>query len=79
MLEISKLYASKVPVEHVDEFTGPDEELKTFLQRMIERGEGSVGYDVPSGKELTGDDAAGASNRLWEGHQWKGIKEGLGL
>jgi len=40
-------------------------------------GKGSVAHDIASGKELTGSDAAGASNALWPGHNWKGIKETL--
>ena len=75
LLEISKLYASKFPVEHVDGFTGDYGELKNFLQGLIENAEGSVAYDIPS-KDLVGD---GLSNQLWVGHQWKGIKESLDL
>lgn len=75
LLDISKLYASKVPVEHVDEFTGDHGAFKNFLHGLIESSEGSVAYDIQS-KDLVGD---GLSNGFWEGHQWKGIKESLGL
>jgi hypothetical protein len=77
LLDIAGYYGSKVTVEHVDAF--PGDEFKTFLHSLINSGRGSVGYDNISGKELTGADAAGASNALWPGHHWKGIKEGLGL
>jgi hypothetical protein len=76
LLDIAGYYGSKVPVEYVNGF---DDEFKTFLQQLINSGKGSTAYDFASGKELTGSDAAGASNVLWLGHHWKGIKEGLGL
>lgn len=72
MLDIAGYYDS-MPVEYVNGF---DDEFKTILQGAINTGKGSVAYDIASGKELTGSDAAGA---LWPGHHWKGIKETLGL
>ena len=77
LLDIAGYY--KLPVEHVTAFEGPDGGFKTFLHELINSGKGSVGYSATVGRELTGADAAGASNALWEGHHWKGIKEGLGL
>ncbi|KAF7975612.1 hypothetical protein HWV62_9195 [Athelia sp. TMB] len=80
-------YYKDLPVEHVEAF-GTDgkysesdtyDAFKTFLHEFINSGKGSVGYSVAAGRELTGADAAGASNALWKGHQWKGIREGLGL
>lgn len=76
LLDIAEYYGPKVPVEHVNGF---DDKFKTFLQQLVNSGKGTTAYDFASGKELTGSDAAGASNVLWPGHQWKGIKEGLGL
>ena len=76
LLDIAGYYGSKVPIEYVDRL---DDEFKTFLQGLINSGKGTTGYDIPTGKELTGSDAAGASNALWPGHHWKGIKEVLGL
>ena len=73
MLEISKLYAPKFAVEHVDGLTGNYGEFKNCLQGLIENAEGSVTYDIPS-KDLVGD---GLSNQLWVGHRWRGIKESL--
>ncbi|KAF7975006.1 hypothetical protein HWV62_10617 [Athelia sp. TMB] len=78
LLEIAGYYKD-LPVEHVDAFGGPDGPFKTLLQQLINSGKGSVAYSAAAGKELTGADAAGASNALWKGHHWKGIKEGLGL
>jgi len=76
MLDIAGYYGPKVPVEYVDGF---DDAFKTFLHVVVNTGKGSTAYDIASGKELTGSDAAGASNALWPGHHWKGIKEVLGL
>lgn len=77
MLEIAGYYKPKYLVEYVDEIPGePD---KNDLQAILNGGKGSVGYSVKAGKELTGAEAAGASNSLWAGHMWIGIKEGLGL
>jgi len=76
LLEIAGYYGSKLPVEYVN---GLDDRFKTALHEIVNTGKGSVAYDIPSGKELTGTDAAGASNALWPGHHWKGIKETLGL
>jgi len=76
MLDIAGYYGSKVPIEYVDGF---DDEFRMFLHVLINTGKGSTGYNIPAGKELTGSDAAGASNALWPGHHWKGIKEVLGL
>ncbi|KAL4261345.1 NmrA-type/Isoflavone reductase-like domain-containing protein [Pleurotus pulmonarius] len=50
--------------------------LKTEL---FDAGLGSTGWDVEAGKELDGDQRAGASNELWAGHQWKSVKEALGI
>jgi hypothetical protein len=76
MLDVAAYYGLKVPVEYVDSH---DHEFKTFVHNLVNTGKGSTAYDIASGKELTGSDAAGASNALWPGHQWKGIKEVLGL
>jgi len=76
LLDIAGYYGSKVPVEYVNGF---DDEFKTFLHEVVNSGKGTTAYDFASGKELTGSDAAGASNALWPGHRWRGIKEVLEL
>ena len=76
MLDIAGYYGS-LPIEYVNGFD--DDTFKTALHGVINTGKGSIAYDITSGKELTGSDAAGASNALWPGHHWKGIKETLGL
>jgi hypothetical protein len=65
-LDIAGYYGSKVTVEHVGGF--PGDEFRTFLQKLINSGNGALG-----------DDPAGLSNGLYAGHSFKGIKEGLGL
>ncbi|KAF4590221.1 hypothetical protein EYR38_009519 [Pleurotus pulmonarius] len=47
--------------------------------RLFDAGLGSTGWDGEAGKELDGDQRAGASNELWAGHQWKSVKEALGI
>ena len=68
-------YAQK-PVEYVDKL--PDD-FQTLLQGLINSGKMSTAHHLPTGKVLTGSDEAGASDALWPGHHWKGIKEVLGL
>lgn len=77
LLDVAGYYGSKYPVEHVEKLAGDG--LESHLQQLLDTGRGSVAYDISTGKELTGADAAGASNALWVGHQWKNIKQGLGL
>ncbi|KAJ7777323.1 hypothetical protein B0H16DRAFT_1683976 [Mycena metata] len=61
------------PVEHVDEIT--DDKIKTMLLGVTDTGAASTGWDGVNKREGTGSDAAGSANALWEGHQWKTIKE----
>jgi len=77
--EIAKLYEGKTPVEHVDKFSSdiPAYQIRESLQRKVEAGNISTGWDVVAGKE--GPEPAGSANALWEGHKWKSIKEVLEL
>ncbi|KAJ7777331.1 hypothetical protein B0H16DRAFT_1683984 [Mycena metata] len=63
------------PVEHVDAITGELGQMKTMLHRITDTGAASTGWDAVNKREGTGSDAAGSANALWEGHQWKTIKE----
>lgn len=45
----------------VEVMPGSDSELKGMLHKL-----GSSGWDIAVGKELDGDQIAGASNELWE-------------
>ncbi|KAJ7735996.1 hypothetical protein B0H14DRAFT_3898589 [Mycena olivaceomarginata] len=65
----------KTSIEHVDSITGEAGETKTSLQRKMNVGAGSTGWDVMKNAEGTGRNAAGSANALWPGHQWKSIKE----
>lgn len=56
-----------------------DDPLADGLQRLLEVVGASTGFDPVSGKILEGENAAGSGNGLWENHQWKTFKEGLGL
>nr|GAT61312.1 predicted protein [Mycena chlorophos] len=62
-------------VEHVDEIPGPmGAETKAFML-VANQGPGSTGWDGLTGKEGTGENAAGSANGLWAGHHWTTIKE----
>ncbi|TFK73447.1 NAD(P)-binding protein [Pluteus cervinus] len=61
----------KTDVEHVTELTGPSGPLITFLQRFLDTGAGSTGWDPLTDSE--GAEKPGSGNALWEGHQWKRI------
>lgn len=74
--QIASLYYPDKPIVQVSDNI-PDSPFQTHLHKILERGAASTGYDVRVGGE--GKDAAGSSNSLWEGHEWKGIKAGLGL
>ncbi|KZP32595.1 NAD(P)-binding protein [Athelia psychrophila] len=78
-LDVAAYYPT-LPVEHVEApLPGSELQWLSTIHSHIDSGKGSVAYSDVAGKELTGADAAGASNALWVGHRWIGIKEGLGL
>ncbi|KAH7921963.1 NAD(P)-binding protein [Leucogyrophana mollusca] len=79
LTEISKLFGDKAPVQYVDSIPTdiPLHQARDYLQRKFDLGAGSTGWDAAAGKE--GDEPAGSANVYWEGHQWKGVKEVLGL
>ncbi|KAL0960118.1 hypothetical protein HGRIS_011760 [Hohenbuehelia grisea] len=74
-LQLAELF--KAETVFVDTMPGPSSEYTTILHKFIERGMGSTGWDYAAGKE--GEEAAGSTNQLWPGHQWKSIKEIHGL
>ncbi|KAJ7244033.1 hypothetical protein C8J57DRAFT_1365262 [Mycena rebaudengoi] len=65
----------KTTVEHVDEITGEDGELKTHLLKLMDTGVGSTGWNVVKGTEGSGSEGAGSGNTSWPGHQWKTIRD----
>ncbi|KAJ7464407.1 hypothetical protein FB451DRAFT_1370204 [Mycena latifolia] len=66
-------------VEHVERITGDGGEVKTGLMTLLDTGAGSTGWDEITKSEGEGSYAAGSTNALWPGHQWKTIKEVHGL
>ncbi|KAJ7144909.1 hypothetical protein C8R43DRAFT_1198206 [Mycena crocata] len=66
-------------IEHVEVIEGELGEFKTGLQKAMNTGAGSTGWDGVRNVEGTGASAAGSANALWPGHQWKSIKEVHGL
>ncbi|KAJ7144904.1 hypothetical protein C8R43DRAFT_559122 [Mycena crocata] len=66
-------------VEHVAVIEGEMGEFKMLLQKAMDTGAGSTGWDGVRNVDGTGASAAGSANALWPGHQWKSIKEVHGL
>ncbi|KAJ7186859.1 hypothetical protein C8R46DRAFT_281007 [Mycena filopes] len=62
-------------VEHTDKIAGPMGEMKTMLMTIADTGVGSTGWDAEKKAEKEGGEAAGSSNSLWAGHQWRSIKD----
>ncbi|KAK0455635.1 uncharacterized protein EV420DRAFT_1272276 [Desarmillaria tabescens] len=63
-----------VPITKAEKVPADSEGLSQFctiLQRMIEEGPGSTGWDYAAKKE--GAERAGSSNSLWAGHVWKKV------
>ncbi|EGO02790.1 hypothetical protein SERLA73DRAFT_150416 [Serpula lacrymans var. lacrymans S7.3] len=77
--DIAKLYAHIAPVKYVDFI--PHEvsaaRVREYLQKKVDLGAASTGWDPLTGRE--GKQPAGSSNSLWEGHQWKKVKDVLHL
>ncbi|KAG7439722.1 NAD(P)-binding protein [Guyanagaster necrorhizus] len=70
--------AAKVglPPNHVDKLPGDlAESFLGVLQRLIEDGQGSTGWDYEANKE--DPEAAGSANVLWPDHEWKTITPAL--
>ncbi|KAJ7701421.1 hypothetical protein B0H17DRAFT_924432 [Mycena rosella] len=59
-------------VAYVKEIPGQMSEVWTRMQMAAECGVASTGWDMLQWAE--GDDYAGCTNHLWEGHQWQTIK-----
>ncbi|KAH7921247.1 NAD(P)-binding protein [Leucogyrophana mollusca] len=73
---IGALYAPKVPTAHVTEL--PEGFTKqTFLHGQIEKGRLSSGWNNYTDSDEPENAASG--NAAWAGHQWKSVKEALGL
>ncbi|TFK76170.1 NAD(P)-binding protein [Pluteus cervinus] len=63
----------KAEVEFVDEVPGPRGPAITYMQRLLETGAGSTGWDPISNEE--GSEKAGSGNAWWVGHRWQRIPD----
>lgn len=52
--------------------TDEDKALKAFLQKHIEEGTATTGWDHRTEREIEG--ATGSANKMWEGHVWQTIE-----
>ncbi|KAJ7184435.1 hypothetical protein C8R46DRAFT_1299418 [Mycena filopes] len=77
MKDMGKIF--NTTVEHLEPVPNDKADLQMMLLQVLSSGLGSTGWDVINNKEGSGADGAGSANSLWPGHQWKGIKEVLGL
>jgi uncharacterized protein YbjT (DUF2867 family) len=75
LLQIADLYKGKFEVQHVDKIPGDD--IRTMLLQAIEAGYANNSWE-PAADKL-GSNPADADNHLWQGHQWKTIKQTLNL
>ncbi|KAJ3999764.1 hypothetical protein F5050DRAFT_860076 [Lentinula boryana] len=71
--DIANWYGKEVA--YVEAIPGAHSEILAMLSRVFESGAGSTGWSFKLGREGEGADAAGSANRLWEGHQWKRIRD----
>ncbi|KAJ7464775.1 hypothetical protein B0H11DRAFT_2159783 [Mycena galericulata] len=62
----------RTDVEYVDKIPGRMSEVWTRMQNAAECGVASTGWDMTQWAE--GQEYAGCTNHLWEGHEWKTIK-----
>jgi hypothetical protein len=67
----------KTAVEYVTEIPGEMGEIKTIVATELDSGLGSTGWSDVTKSDGTGDAAASSANKLWPGHHWNTIKEGL--
>ncbi|KAJ7143580.1 hypothetical protein C8R43DRAFT_569223 [Mycena crocata] len=68
--DLSQIF--ETDIQYVTEIPGRMGEVWTRMQNAAECGIASTGWDVVRWAE--GEDYAGCTNYLWEGHQWKTIK-----
>jgi hypothetical protein len=71
LAELGHLF--KVELNYVEVVPGQMGELWTRMQAAAESGVASTGWDALQCRE--GDDPAGSTNYLWEGHQWRKVKD----
>ncbi|KAJ3739228.1 hypothetical protein DFH05DRAFT_1407586 [Lentinula detonsa] len=71
--DIANWYGKEVA--YVEAIPGAHSETLSMFSRVFESGAGSTGWSFKLGREGEGPDAAGSANRLWQGHQWKRIRD----
>ncbi|KAJ4468627.1 hypothetical protein C8J55DRAFT_524556 [Lentinula edodes] len=71
----NKLIVTVTENEKIPGNTDEDEVLKAFLQKHIEEGTATTGWDHRTEREIEG--ATGSANKLWEGHVWQTIERTL--
>ncbi len=65
-----------VQITSVEKVPGDSESLTqlcTVLQRMIEEGSRSTGWDYAAKSRKEGAERAGSADSLWSGHVWKKV------
>ncbi|KAJ6611383.1 hypothetical protein B0H10DRAFT_2286465 [Mycena sp. CBHHK59/15] len=71
LVELAQLF--KTEVQYVDKVPGQMSEVWTRMHEAAECGLASTGWNVFQWRE--GQENAGSTNYLWEGHQWKSVKD----
>ncbi|KAJ3935612.1 MAG: hypothetical protein NXY57DRAFT_989258 [Lentinula lateritia] len=71
--DIAKWYHKEVA--YVEAIPGPRSEILSMFSRIFESGAASTGWNFALEGEGKGWDAAGSANELWQGHQWKKIRD----
>lgn len=71
--DIAKWYHKEVA--YVEAIPGPRSEILSMFSRIFESGAASTGWNFALAGEGKGWDAAGSANELWQGHQWKKIRD----
>ncbi|KAJ7364935.1 hypothetical protein DFH08DRAFT_840398 [Mycena albidolilacea] len=67
----------KTELEYVEEIPGQMGEVWKRMQMVAQCGAASTGWNIKEWAE--GDEYAGCTNYLWEGHRWQTIKSFFGL
>ncbi|KAF9068976.1 hypothetical protein BDP27DRAFT_1223361 [Rhodocollybia butyracea] len=75
LVELANWYGKEV--SHVEEIPGRrgPSEILSMLAKVFEAGACSTGWNFKLGRDGEGEDAAGSANKIWQGHQWKAIRD----
>lgn len=75
LLEVASIL--NAPVEFVEKVPGDKDGVLTLLSTKFEEGKPYTSWSPADGRNLEGKE--GNHNYLWPAHEWKSIKEALGL